>query len=410
VLGVIYVLVAQARGLYRLEANSLRHLSSKILTGWALVCVLFALFCFVLKAGPVYSRGSVLSFFFLGGVGLLVGRSWLGPTLSQYVQKASRSARRVILVVGSEGPEFSGLVNELVAAGCAVAHVIALPPNETQADRRGRLEPVARCAVDDGIEKVIVALPLSRWGDIGDVKQAFRICPIPVALVADSAARELVVNPRADLGRRIAIELQRAPLTYWEQAQKRALDVLIAAVCIAALSPLLILAAVAVKATSKGPAIFRQKRNGFGGGTFWIYKFRTMTVTEDGEVFQQARRGDARITPIGAILRRSSLDELPQLFNVLNGTMSLVGPRPHAIAHNREFDAVISDYAFRHHVKPGITGWAQVNGHRGETRTLDAMTQRVEHDLWYIDNWSPLLDIRILFLTAIEVIRGRNAG
>ena len=168
-------------------------------------------------------------------------------------------------------------------------------------------------------------------------------------------------------------------------------------------------AAAAIKLTSSGPVVFYQRRNGFNGQEFVIYKFRTMSVLEDGRAIAQAKPGDTRVTRLGRLLRRTSIDELPQLANVLRGNMSLVGPRPHALAHNDQYATLIADYAFRHHVKPGITGWAQINGLRGRTSRLEHMASRVEYDLWYIKNWSFWLDVKIAALTCIEVLRGRGA-
>jgi undecaprenyl-phosphate galactose phosphotransferase/putative colanic acid biosynthesis UDP-glucose lipid carrier transferase len=152
-----------------------------------------------------------------------------------------------------------------------------------------------------------------------------------------------------------------------------------------------------------------QKRNGFNGHAFNIFKFRTMHVHEDGPVIRQATRNDPRITRIGRWLRKSSIDELPQLFNVILGDMSLVGPRPHATSHNSEYEKLIANYAFRHHVKPGLTGWAQVNGYRGETQQIELMERRVEHDIWYINNWSPWLDLRIVLQTTLLALRQTTA-
>jgi exopolysaccharide biosynthesis polyprenyl glycosylphosphotransferase len=171
------------------------------------------------------------------------------------------------------------------------------------------------------------------------------------------------------------------------------------------LAPVLLAAALAVKLDSPGPVIFRQRRIGINGRPFVIYKFRTMSVVEDGPQIAQARRDDPRVTRVGRLLRPSSIDELPQLFNVLKGEMSLVGPRPHAVSHDDDYGAVIPDYALRRRVRPGITGWAQVNGLRGETTTIEEMEKRVAMDLWYIDNWSLLLDLRIAWRTCIEVMR-----
>jgi undecaprenyl-phosphate galactose phosphotransferase/putative colanic acid biosynthesis UDP-glucose lipid carrier transferase len=211
------------------------------------------------------------------------------------------------------------------------------------------------------------------------------------------------------MGSELAIEVQRTPLTTLELAIKRLLDVGIAGAALIVLTPLLAAVSLAIKLTSRGPVLFKQRRKGFNGREFTIYKYRTMTVAEDGPNIRQARLGDERITRLGAILRRSSIDELPQLINVLRGQMSLVGPRPHAVAHDNEYSRQIAKYAFRHHVKPGITGWAQVNGARGATEKLESMERRIELDLWYINNWSIWLDLGILLKTCLEVSRGDNA-
>ncbi|MGY4458009.1 exopolysaccharide biosynthesis polyprenyl glycosylphosphotransferase [Bradyrhizobium sp. LB13.1] len=182
---------------------------------------------------------------------------------------------------------------------------------------------------------------------------------------------------------------------------KRAFDLVGAALALIAFAPIMGLTAILIKATSRGPVLFRQTRNGFNGSAFRIFKFRTMRVLEDGPTIVQASKNDPRVTGFGKWLRKTSIDELPQIFNVLLGDMSLVGPRPHAAAHNSEYEQIIGQYAFRHHVKPGITGWAQVNGYRGETSALELMEKRVEYDLWYINNWGLLLDLSILLRTIV---------
>jgi putative colanic acid biosysnthesis UDP-glucose lipid carrier transferase len=174
-------------------------------------------------------------------------------------------------------------------------------------------------------------------------------------------------------------------------------------------APLLLAIAVGVKLSSPGPVLFKQRRNGLDGGEIAVYKFRSMTTQDDGQVIEQARKADARITPFGAFLRRTSLDELPQFFNVLQGRMSIVGPRPHAVAHNELYRELISAYMVRHKVKPGITGWAQINGLRGETETVDKMKARVEFDLEYLRNWSLGLDLRIIVRTVRVAFFERNA-
>ncbi len=206
-----------------------------------------------------------------------------------------------------------------------------------------------------------------------------------------------------------AFDANYAALSRVGRAQKRVLDIVASCIILATIFPVLAIIAAAIKIDSAGPVIFRQTRVGLNGQCFSIYKFRTMTVLEDGELIVQAKRCDPRVTRIGRWLRRSSFDELPQLLNVLKGEMSLVGPRPHALAHDHAFAKLISSYAIRGRVKPGITGLAQIHGLRGETVTIQAIQRRVELDVEYIARWSILLDLEILVRTTKEIIRPRNA-
>lgn len=206
------------------------------------------------------------------------------------------------------------------------------------------------------------------------------------------------------------LDLAHSPMGGINLVLKEVEDRLLAALILLLISPLMILIAIAVKLDSPGPVFFKQRRHGWHGKEIWIYKFRSMTVHEEhGNQVTQATKGDSRITRLGAFLRSSSLDELPQFINVLQGRMSVVGPRPHALAHNHHYKELIHRYMLRHKVKPGITGWAQVNGHRGETDTLDKMQARVEHDLFYIENWSVWLDLKIVFFTVFKGFRHQNA-
>jgi putative colanic acid biosysnthesis UDP-glucose lipid carrier transferase len=195
--------------------------------------------------------------------------------------------------------------------------------------------------------------------------------------------------------------------TAFDRAVKRVLDIVVSMTAIVCFWPSFLIAAIAIKLDSPGPIIFKQRRSGLNAKEFVIFKFRTMTVLEDGSVVKQACRNDDRVTRVGKFLRRSSLDELPQLFNVLRGEMSLVGPRPHALTHDDEYRVHITDYAYRYHVKPGITGWAQVNGLRGETTSIEQMAERVKFDLWYINNWSLGCELNILLRTCFEVFSTR---
>jgi undecaprenyl-phosphate galactose phosphotransferase/putative colanic acid biosynthesis UDP-glucose lipid carrier transferase len=233
-----------------------------------------------------------------------------------------------------------------------------------------------------------------------------RASPLPVTLLPDFAIRSVVGNRRkGGLDAALAVDIQRQPLSRLDRLCKRAIDLALSLAAIALLAPLLALTALAIRLDSPGPALFRQRRVGFDNREFVIFKFRTMTARDDGPIVPQARRGDGRVTRLGRLLRRSSLDELPQLLNVIRGEMSLVGPRPHALAHHDRYGALIGSYAFRHHVKPGLTGMAQVRGLRGETSELAAMENRVEQDLWYIDNWSLALDFAIMARTCLVLLR-----
>ena len=228
--------------------------------------------------------------------------------------------------------------------------------------------------------------------------------PLPVRLLVDRALEEVAARNSAQVGRFASIEVQRAPLSIGARVQKRVLDLTVASLGLLMLTPLLALVALLIRVDSAGPVFFRQRRTGFNGKIFQICKFRTMTASDDGTVVKQATRHDTRVTRVGRILRATSIDELPQLWNVIRGEMSIVGPRPHALAHDSEYIRKIDNYAFRHHMKPGLTGWAQVNGYRGETRHIELMERRVEHDLWYINNWSIWLDMRIMAKTAITLL------
>jgi len=190
---------------------------------------------------------------------------------------------------------------------------------------------------------------------------------------------------------------------------KRCSDIVLTLFILALISPIMLAIAIGIKLTSPGPILFIQRRYGLDGKDILVYKFRSMTVCEDGDLIQQATRHDKRITPLGAFLRKTSLDELPQFFNVLQGRMSIVGPRPHAVAHNEMYRKLIKGYMVRHKVKPGITGWAQVNGHRGETDLLEKMEARIEYDLDYLRNWSLKLDLAIIAKTALVVLNDKQA-
>ncbi len=260
------------------------------------------------------------------------------------------------------------------------------------------------------IQELWISLPLASSALLRDILYRLRDTLVDIRYFPQIDDLGLFRQRIGRLGNNLVIDLTYSPLQGGNAVLKRAEDVILTCALLGILAPLYLLIAVAVKLSSSGPILFRQYRHGADGRPIQIYKFRTMLPhTElDGQI-TQATRNDPRITPVGRFLRRTSLDELPQFFNVLQGRMSIVGPRPHALAHNEYYKDLVESYMRRHKVKPGITGWAQVNGLRGATDTLDAMKARVEHDLWYIDNWSLGLDLKIIALTASRLWFDRNA-
>jgi Undecaprenyl-phosphate glucose phosphotransferase len=260
------------------------------------------------------------------------------------------------------------------------------------------------------VHEVWLALPLSEERTILRFVNEFRDDLLNVRFIPDVRSLALFESGVTDLLGEPAINLVASPLSASAQLQKELFDRAFALGAIIAVSPALICIALAIKLTSRGPVLFRQRRKGADGRVFTIYKFRSMRMhTEQAGVLRQATRGDPRVTRVGAFLRRTSLDELPQFFNVLRGDMSVVGPRPHALDHDDLYQKVVSGYIHRYRIKPGITGWAQVNGFRGETDRIEKMEGRVAHDLYYLGNWSFGLDMRIIAATIFKGLRHTNA-
>jgi undecaprenyl-phosphate galactose phosphotransferase/putative colanic acid biosynthesis UDP-glucose lipid carrier transferase len=271
------------------------------------------------------------------------------------------------------------------------------------------LDFVADFVRKNNTAEILLALPWSDTARIELIRDQIKMLPVSAKLLPDKRIRTLTDYVSSGHQHIISLEIQRAPLSATERIVKRAIDISIGFLALVFSTPIIALTALAIKFDGEGPVFFLQKRKGFNGRQFVMFKFRTMTVQENGDVVTQATRNDPRVTRIGRLLRAASIDELPQLINVVRGEMSLIGPRPHALAHDNYFERLLEDYAFRHHVKPGMTGWAQVNGLRGATPSVDLIARRVEMDLWYINNWSLWLDIQILIKTLFEVLRKRNA-
>jgi undecaprenyl-phosphate glucose phosphotransferase len=410
----IYLLRMNGSGHYALqEAAKPRLEVREILVCWFTTGLLLALIAFLLKTSATYSRGAFLVFYLLSPVALLGVRQAAKIGLARAVARGAIGCRDTVLI--GDFAEMAALRGDDLLALCGAPDVsrFTLSRADDASTRSSQdvqvIDAAANFVRRHNCRQILIALPWRDVGRIEFVKDQIKTVPVVARLLPDTSVRALSDLTWSERKRVVAIELQRAPLSGAQRLVKRIMDVVIASFALAFFLPIMAVAAVAIKLDSPGPVIFRQVRKGFNGRRFVILKFRTMTVKEDGPDVVQATRDDARVTAIGRQLRASSIDELPQLWNVLKGDMSLIGPRPHAVAHDNYFESVLSDYAFRHHVKPGITGWAQCNGARGPTPTIEHVAERVKLDLWYVNNWSLWLDLLILIKTTFVVARRRNA-
>jgi undecaprenyl-phosphate galactose phosphotransferase/putative colanic acid biosynthesis UDP-glucose lipid carrier transferase len=395
--------VLAARGKY--TPHNLRAFPTQardVSISWVTVCALFLAFTFALKTGTLLSRGATLAFFAAGLILLLSSRWVLSRWLVSAVNNGALAERNIIIVGEAGELADASISRDLVNSGYRPIRTLLIsnPDSERrEASLQHVISELIELARTEKVDEIFLAINWNRAHTIEQVVHALRVVPLPVRLLPDKCAAHFLSKPTVLLGGVISPELQRAPLSPLEQAMKRTYDIVAAGVGLILLSPLFVIVMIMIKLDSPGSPFFIQTRNGFNGRSFQIFKFRTMTVREDGAVIRQATKNDQRVTRVGRFLRKSSIDELPQLLNVLKGDMSVVGPRPHATSHTDQYQALIERYALRHHVKPGITGLAQVNGFRGETPTLDLMEKRVELDISYINKWSLWLDIKITLKT-----------
>ena len=382
---------------------------------WHVAFLLIAVIGFLTKTTDEFSRGWVALFFLIGLFGLL-RLERMATSLFRWALDHGRVRPRRLMLVGSDNDlaAFRAKRSRHAQHDMIVA-VMRLVPEQTGDDEaaQANLATALRSAADDaraqGVDDIVL-LPATRRADVLNAcLDRFSLLPVSVHLDAFSDIEPIVTPKIEPVGPIVALTLSAAPARPFAVFGKRVFDVVVALLAMSVLAPFFALVAVLIKLDSAGPVFFRQRRRGYNHREFHIYKFRTMTTLEDGDHIKQACRNDPRVTRIGRVLRRWNLDELPQLLNVLRGQMSIVGPRPHAVAHDRFFETRIDRYARRLNVKPGITGWAQVNGFRGETDTDEKMSQRVAHDLHYIDNWSLPFDLYIVVLTVVSPRAFANA-
>ncbi|MEC9367809.1 MAG: undecaprenyl-phosphate glucose phosphotransferase [Pseudomonadota bacterium] len=364
---------------------------------------------YLLKIAEQYSRGWML-LWFVSSFALIVAERSVVKLYARALAARGRLSQRVAIY--GAGP-IGWKVRNYLRENSDTYHVAGMFDGElfsSTADALpidGGLDDLMILGRQNRIDQIIIALPLVAQERIRSVVSRLAVLPVEVQLCSEEQRLPCKVYGSLRLGQLQLLQVQRRPLSERGLRVKAAMDFTLAAIGLLLALPLFPLIALAIRVDSEGPVFFRQRRHGFNNQVIHVLKFRTMTVLEDGPVVKQARSGDNRVTRVGRILRATYLDEIPQLINVLKGEMSLVGPRPHALAHNEYYGRLVESYANRHRVKPGITGWAQVNGFRGETADSNLMRERVEHDLYYIDNWSLWLDFEVLVRTVLMAVTGR---
>lgn len=385
-----FVLLMVSKGYYKPSVMVFTKQTVYILACSFLLTTFLALVVFLVGASDAFSRGAIAIFAASSTVGIIASRVLWANFIQEATTLGSVQKKKILLISGSLQTTSS---------------------HEAKLRDLG-LEPIRTLAIDDehGPSKLLANLSVSMSKEVSEVYvmtegmsrdvlqgviKELRALPVPVHLILDTFVSQFAALPVSTVGDITVVEMQRAPLNRAERFIKRCFDIAFAAGALFFFGPLMLLVAIAIKLDSPGPVFFFQQRRGFNNQPFDIVKFRSMSVMESGAAMTQAVRNDARVTRVGKFIRSTSVDELPQFWNVLVGHMSIVGPRPHAVSQEDHYDRIIARYAFRRHVKPGITGWAQINGHRGATPTITNMEDRLEHDLWYMHHWSLWLDIRI---------------
>lgn len=405
------------RGEYRLSHFlSFKTHSQRIFQLWNATFASLLVLGFLTKASEDYSRGWFLLYYLTGLGTLLLVRYGIIRLVRRAASAGIIAAKRIFLIGTPDEIERFSMRFDPSALGIDIVGARHLSDAAFRGSARVRDGALRRdlATVLPGVRRlepdaIFVLLPWSERDLIDECVQLLIGLPCEVHIGPDHALQQYTNADLARHGPLASLQLVRAPLSRLDLLQKRAFDFLAATSGLIAAAPFMAIIAVLIKLDSPGPVFFRQRRYGFNRKPFRILKFRTMSTLDDGAVVNQATRHDPRVTRVGRWLRRLNLDELPQLLNVIRGEMSLVGPRPHAIAHDHEFEKVVDSYACRHNVKPGITGWAQVHGFRGETNTPDKIERRLEYDLYYIENWSLARDVWILFWTVFSPTAYRNA-
>ena len=394
----LFLLVSEFRSVYRsARLESYLQIAGKIIGSWLIVAFLLIALAFLTKSSSVFSRVIITSWLIIVPILLITERILI--YLGLRFMRAQGANTRTYIIFGSveNGLLLQQKINQTPWAGLTLTGIAESYDGLLELINEKHIDYVFITNAENNPEitrKVIVGLSDST-ASVYIVPQLFLNKEFDAGWVTLGNTPMITVNDHPFYG------------SYW--LLKKLEDLILGCLIFLLALPLMILIAIAIKITSKGPIFFKQRRYGLNGEIIQVIKFRTMKTMDDGAVVVQASRDDPRITPLGRILRKTSLDELPQFWNVLQGTMSIVGPRPHAIAHNEEYRQLIEGYMLRHKVKPGITGWAQVNGLRGETETINKMKSRIQYDLYYINHWSIWFDLKIIFMTIINGFTSKTA-
>ncbi|NRA70368.1 MAG: undecaprenyl-phosphate glucose phosphotransferase [Gammaproteobacteria bacterium] len=412
---VIFLYMAESMALYR--SWRVGRLSQMVLISWGCICVsFFALLAlsFLFKESESFSRVIMVLWF----VSTLLGSLLWRAAQRQYIKsrrRAGHNIKKVAIVGATEVGE--SLLGEIMSRDELGFKMMGIyedrHPDRAFGDLsnkiKGKVQAAIKMARDGELDTLFIALPLKADRRIADILRLVGDTTVDVHIIPDFLMSNLVHARIGHVGEIDTLSVFESPYLGAKQWLKRSEDVVVGTLILALILVPMLFIAAGIKLTSKGPVLFKQRRYGLRGEEIEVWKFRSMTVMENSDVVVQATKSDVRITPFGGFLRRTSLDELPQFFNVLGGSMSIVGPRPHAVAHNEEYRSQVQFYMLRHKVKPGITGWAQINGWRGETDTLYKMEKRVEFDLQYIKHWSVWFDIKIIFMTIFKGFVNKNA-
>ena len=395
------------------EKDNAGDLMLEIVTGWVAILGLLGLLGWATQTLDAFDQNVILAWALATPAALFVAHRVLPLVLPRVL--ATQGLQKVALIAGANdlGRRLAERLRDpmlgIRVAGYFDDRGAGRLQNLPAAQNLGALSRLADYARAQRVDVIYIALPMASQPRILRLLEDLRDTTASIYFVPDIFVSDLIQARVDSIGGLPVVAVCESPFTGFNGVVKRLSDVLLSVSILAVISPLLAALAIGVKASSPGPILFKQRRYGLDGRKIVVYKFRSMTVAEDGDLVRQATRNDSRITRFGAFLRRTSLDELPQFINVLQGRMSVVGPRPHAVAHNEMYRKLIRGYMIRHKVRPGITGLAQVMGWRGETETVEKMKGRIEMDLTYLRNWSLLLDLQIILKTVVVVLGRQNA-